>query len=77
MFAEVGGAGGVAFGGFQVGLAELLEVRRLGVDEEFVDSGDLQILNQAEIDSHAEAGEEVHGLFGADGLGGAEEAVGA
>jgi len=55
VFAEVGGAGDVSFARFEVGLAELLQVGGLGVDEEFVDAGNLQILDESEVDPHAEA----------------------
>ncbi len=75
MFSEVGGAGDVAFAGFEMGFAKFLQVGGLGVNEEFVDAGNREILDESEVDAHAEAGEEVHGFLGADGLGGAEEAV--
>jgi hypothetical protein len=35
--------------------AQFLEEGRLGLDEELVDRGDRQIIDQAEIDAHAHA----------------------
>ena len=48
--------------------AELLQVGGLGVDEEAVDGGDVEILDEAEVHSHPDAGEEVERFFAADGL---------
>ena len=55
---------------------ELLQVGRLGVDEQLVDRRDLQVVDQAQVHAHPHAGEQVHRLFGADRLGGAQDAVG-
>ena len=38
--------------------------------------GDLQVLDQPQVHPHPHAGEQVHGLFRADRLRGAEDAVG-
>ena len=67
----------IAVGRIQFDAAQLLQVGRLGVDEQLVDGGDLQIGDQAQIDAHPDAGEQVHGFFAADRLRRAEDAVGA
>ena len=56
---------------------QLLQVGRLRVDEELVDRRNLQVADQAQVDAHPHAGEQVHRLFAADRLRGAENAVGA
>ena len=76
MAAEIGGALDVAVGRVELHAGQLLQMGRLRVDEELVDGGDRHVANQAEIHAHPQAGEQVHRFFGADRLGGAEDAVG-
>ncbi len=40
--------------------ANLLQVGWLGVDEEFVDGRDLDVINQAQVDAHAYLGKVMH-----------------
>ena len=67
----------VAIGSIEFHPSKLLQMSRLGVDEEFIDRGDFEVVDQSKIDSHADTREQVHRLFGADSLGRAEDAVGA
>ena len=47
---------------------QLLQVRGLGVDEQLVHGRNLDVFDQPEIDPHANAGKQLHGLFAADRL---------
>ena len=49
----------------------------LSVDKELVDCGDLEILDESQVDAHADAREQVHCLFTANSLSVAEDSVGA
>jgi hypothetical protein len=51
-------------------------MRRLRMNEQLVDRRNLQIFDQAEVDSHPHARQQVHRLFRADGLSILENAVG-
>src|SRR5690606_5229255 len=73
---EIRSAGDVAFSRLELLVPELLQMRRLSLDEQLVDGGDLEAVDQAQIDSHADAGEQVHRLFGGDRLRAAEDPVG-
>ena len=74
---QVRRAGDVALLDAELGAAELLEERRLGLDEQLVDGGDRQVVDQAQVDSHPDAREQEHRLLAGDRLGGLEHAVGA
>ncbi len=76
MALQVVGALDVAVGRVEFHAAQFLEVGGLGVDEQLVDGGNLQIANQSQIDPHPHARQQVHGFFTADRLGRAEDAVG-
>ena len=73
MAAQIAGPLDVAVGRVELHAAQLLQVGRLGVDEQLVERGDLQVVDQAQVDAHPHAGEQVHRLFGADRLRGAQE----
>ena len=45
-------ASDISFGRFERSLAQFLQVGWLRVDQQFVDRGNLEIINQPEIDSH-------------------------
>ena len=73
---QVAGPLDVAIGAAQFAAGPLLQMGRLGVNEKLVDVGDLQVRNQAQIHAHADAGKQVHRLFGTDRLRGPQDAVG-
>src|SRR3954453_14386273 len=77
MAAKVGGALNVAVGGVELHAGELLEMGRLRVHEELVHGRDRHVADESEVYAHAQAGEQVHGLFAADRLRRAQDAVGA
>ena len=60
----------------QLGAAELLEERRLGLDEQLVDRGDRQVVDQPQVDPHPHARKQKHRFFAGDRLGGLQDAIG-
>src|SRR3954462_9523473 len=68
MAAEVGGALDVAVRGVELHAGELLQVGGLRVHEELVHGRDRHVADESEVYAHAQAGEQVHGLFAADRL---------
>ena len=69
---EVVGSFGVAGTDTEFLSTQLLEVSGLGVDKEFIDGRDTDIIDQAQVHSHAYFAEVVHGLFAADLFSGLE-----
>src|SRR5208337_583811 len=65
----------ITIGTAQFAAGPLLQMGRLGMNEELVDVGDSQVGNETEIHAHADAGKQVHGLFGTDGLRGPQDTV--
>ncbi len=72
---QVVGTFDVAVGGVQFHAPQFLQVRPLGVDEQLVHGGNGDVADQAQIDAHPHAGQQLHRLFAADRLGGAQQAV--
>ena len=65
----------IPVGRVELDTGELLQMCRLRVDEQLVDRGNFQILDQPQIHTHPHAGKEVHRLFGTYRLCRAEDAV--
>src|SRR5436309_350742 len=61
--AQVACPGGVAFFPVEVGAHQLLEVSGLGMDEQLVDRGNGQVVDQAQVDAEADEGEQLHRFF--------------
>ncbi|MEI2659362.1 MAG: hypothetical protein V9G11_04795 [Bifidobacterium adolescentis] len=66
---DVGGPSNIPLGCFQPFVTQLLQMGRLGLDEEFVDRLHLQIVDQFQIDPQPDTRKQVHRLFGTDLLG--------
>ncbi|MEY4180939.1 MAG: hypothetical protein RLY70_4514 [Planctomycetota bacterium] len=64
----------VAFGRIKFAAADLLEVSGLGLEEETVHGGDIDVGDQLEIDPQAHAGQQQQGFLAADCFGGAKDA---
>ena len=67
----------VPLGRRQLGTLQALKMRRLGEDEKLVDGPDLEIRDDAEIHSHTDRREEIHGLLGVDRARVLEHSIGA
>jgi len=68
MLLEIVGSLGVAGADTQLLAAQLLEMSGLGVDEKLIDRWYADVIDQAQVDSHAHFAEVVHGFLAADFL---------
>jgi len=66
MALEINRALDVSIGYTQFVTTKLLQMSGLCVDKKLVQGWDLDVVNQAKIDSHANLAQVVHGLFAAD-----------
>src|SRR5437867_12048216 len=62
----------VPLGRFERRLVDLLQVGGLSQDQQLVDRGNFQFVDQAQIDSQADARQQMQRLFGSDRLSAAE-----
>lgn len=72
MFLKVKGSLDIPIGYAQLVTADLLQVRRLCLDEEFVEGRDLDLIDQTQVHTHPNFAQIVHRLFGADLLSSAQ-----
>ena len=68
------GSRDVPFGRFERCLVDLLQVRGLRQDQQFVDRGNFQLVDQIEVDPQTDARQQMQSFFRRDGLSAAEDA---
>ena len=66
LFVKIVGSLTISLARVELGLAKFLQVSRLGVNEELVDLGNPQIIDQAKIDAHSHLGKVFHRFFASD-----------